>query len=237
MIDAAPGHVGDVQQAVDAAEIDEGAVVGDVLDEAVDDLALGEAGDDVGALLGARLFEHGAARDDDVAAAAVHLEDLERLRLMHQRADVAHGADVDLAAGQERHGAVEIDREAALDLVEDDARDLLAFLELLLEAGPALLAARLVARQHRLTERVLDALQVDLDLVADLELAGLPATANSCSANAAFHLEADVDDGEVLLDADDLALDDAAFEDIVLGEAFGEQRGELVARGVDFFGL
>ena len=39
MVDAAPGHVGDVQQAVDAAEVDEGAVVGDVLDETVDHLA------------------------------------------------------------------------------------------------------------------------------------------------------------------------------------------------------
>ena len=126
MVDAAPGHVGDVQQAVDAAEIDERAVVGDVLDHAVDDLALVEPRDDVGALLGARLLQHRAARDDDVAAAAVHLQDLERLRLMHQRADVAHRADVDLAARQERHGAVEIDGEAALDLVEDDALDLLA---------------------------------------------------------------------------------------------------------------
>ena len=81
VIDAAPGHVGDVQQAVDAAEVDEGAVVGDVLDEAVDHLALGQPGDDLGALLGARLFQDLAARDDDVAAAAVHLEDLEGLRL------------------------------------------------------------------------------------------------------------------------------------------------------------
>ena len=129
VIDAAPRHVGDVQEAVDAAEVDERAVVGDVLDEAVDDLALVEARDDVGALLGARLLEHGAARDDDVAAAAIHLEDLERLLLVHQRADVAHRADVDLDARKERHGAVEIDGEAALDLVEDDAGDLLALLE------------------------------------------------------------------------------------------------------------
>ena len=113
------------------------------LTTAVDDLALGQPGDDLGALLGARLLEHRAAGDDDVAAAAVHLEDLEGLRLVHQRADVAHRADVDLAARQERHGAVEIDREAALDLVEDDAVDLLLGVELLLEPGPALLAAAL----------------------------------------------------------------------------------------------
>ena len=77
--------------------------------------------------------------------------------------------------GQERDGAVEIDREAALDLVEDDARDLLALLVQALEAGPAFLAASLVARQNRFTERILDALQVDFDGVADLDVARLAA--------------------------------------------------------------
>ena len=96
--DALVADVGDVEQAVDAAEIDEGAVIGDVLDHAVDDLALGEAQDQARALLGAGLFEDGAARDDDIAAAAVHLQDLEGLRQVHQRADVADRADVDLAA-------------------------------------------------------------------------------------------------------------------------------------------
>ena len=83
MVHAAPRHVGDVQQAVDAAEIDERTVLGDVLDDAVDDLTLFEVGHELGALLGAALFEDGAARHDDVAAAAIHLEDLERLRRAH----------------------------------------------------------------------------------------------------------------------------------------------------------
>src|ERR1700727_1325886 len=61
MVDAPPGDVGHMQQAVDAAEIDERAVVGEVLHRAVDDLALGEIGDDLMALLGAALLEHGAA--------------------------------------------------------------------------------------------------------------------------------------------------------------------------------
>ena len=40
VVDAAPAHVGDVEQAVDAAEVDERAVLGDVLDDALDDHAL-----------------------------------------------------------------------------------------------------------------------------------------------------------------------------------------------------
>ena len=67
------------KQAVDAAEVDERTVVGDVLDHAVDDLTLFEVLHQLLALLGAGLFQHGAAGDDDVAAAAIHLQDLERL--------------------------------------------------------------------------------------------------------------------------------------------------------------
>ena len=79
MIDAAPGDIGDVQQTVDAAEIDERAVIGDVLDDAVEDLAFLQAGHQLRARFGAALFEHGAARHHDIAARAIHLEDLERL--------------------------------------------------------------------------------------------------------------------------------------------------------------
>src|SRR5206468_11978780 len=85
MIDAAPGNVGDMEQPIDAAEIDESAVIGDVLDHAAEDLALFEARNELGALLGATLLEHGPARHNDVAARAVHLEDLERLRRPQER--------------------------------------------------------------------------------------------------------------------------------------------------------
>ncbi|KIU01240.1 hypothetical protein QU38_02400, partial [Staphylococcus aureus] len=123
VVDALVAEIGDVEQAVDAAQVDERTVIGDVLDDAVDDLARGQALDEARTLLGAGLFEHGAARHDDVAALAVHLEDLEGLRDVHQRRDVAHGADVDLRAGEEGHRARKVDGEAALDAAEDHALD------------------------------------------------------------------------------------------------------------------
>src|SRR4051812_23149037 len=174
MIDAPPGDIRDVQKTVDAAEIHKRAIIGDVLDHAVDDLPLFEVLHQLLALLGAGLFQHGAARDHDVTAAAIHFEDLEWLIDIHQWRDVADRPDVDLAARQECHGAVEIDREAALDLIEDDARDLLVGLERFLQLAPAFLAARLVAREHGIAKRVLDALEINLDLVADLQLGAAP---------------------------------------------------------------
>ena len=230
MVDAPPGDVGDVQQAVDAAQIDERAVVGDVLHRAVDHLAFGEVGDDLVALLGAALLEHGAARHDDVAAAAVHLEDLERLRDVHQRRDVAHRANVDLAARQEGHGAVEVDGEAALDLVEDDAFDLLALLERLLELDPALFAPRLVARDDRFAERVLDPLEIDLDLVADARRRLAAVIGELLQRDAALGLQADVDQRHVFLDGDDAALDHRTLERLVGAVGLIQKGGEILAR-------
>ena len=140
-------------------------------------------------------------------------------------------ADVDLAAGQERHGAVEVDREAALDLVEDDAFDLLLLLEGLLELDPAFLAPRLVARDHSLTERVLDALQVDLDLVADAGQLVPAVVGEFLHRHAALGLQTEVDHRDILLDGDDDTLDDRTFEGFVLAVALVEQSGEIIARG------
>ena len=87
----------------------------------------------------------------------------------HQRADVAHRADIDLAAGQERHGAAEIDGEAALDPAVDRAVDAGLRLERLLEVGPGFLAPRLLARQDDGAVLVLVALDVEFDEVAGLD--------------------------------------------------------------------
>src|SRR5438105_1364551 len=207
MIDSPPGDIGHVQEPVDAAEIDEGAVIGDVLHHAVDHLPFCEVGDDLIALLGAGFLEHGAAGDDDIAPATVHFQDLEGLRRLHQRRYVADRADIDLTARQKRYGAVEIDGEAALDLVEDDAFDLFLFLEGLFELDPAFLAPRLVARNDRLAERVLDPLKINLDLVADGELAFAPGPLKFLERNAAFGLQTEIDDGDLFRQRDDAPLD------------------------------
>src|SRR6202045_2551544 len=229
VIDPAPGDIGDVQQAVDAAEVDECAVIGDVLDHAVDDLALFEVLHQFLALLGAGLFEHRAAPHHDVAAAAIHFQDLERLRIVYQGRDVADRADIDLRAGQEGDRAVEVDGEAALDLVEDDAVHLLVVVEGLLELAPALLAARLVARQHGFAERILDAVEKHLDHVADLDFAFAAGSCEFAQRHAAFGFEADVDDGHVLLDRNNGALDDGAFLQVAAGKRLVEHRGKIVA--------
>src|SRR5690606_34592066 len=67
VVDPLVAHIGDVEQAVDAAEVHEGAVIGDVLHHTFAHLAFGELVDQFAALFGAGFFQHGAARNDDVA--------------------------------------------------------------------------------------------------------------------------------------------------------------------------
>jgi hypothetical protein len=126
VVDPAPGHVGDVQQAVDAAEVDEGAEVGDVLDRALDDVALVEVLEEALACGRRARFDELAAGDDDVAALGVDLEDLRADGAADELADVVGTADVDLAGGQEDRHA-DIDEQAALDLPHAGALDGVAF--------------------------------------------------------------------------------------------------------------
>src|SRR5262249_18378952 len=145
----------------------ERAVIGDVLDHALATLALGHVADDLGALFRTALFEHGATRHDDVAARTVHFQDRKRLRLAHERTNVADRTDVDLAARQEGVDAAEVDGEAALDPADDRTLDRFLALGEALEARPGFFTLGLVARQHGVAQRVLDALEIDFDNGAD----------------------------------------------------------------------
>src|ERR1700704_194942 len=163
------------------------------------------------------------ARHDDVAAASIHLEDGDLLGLVHQRADIAHRADVDLAARQEGHGAGKIDGEAAFDTTEDRAHDALLIVECLLQKGPGFLAACLVARQDGLAFLVLHAIDEDVDHVAFLDLRRTAAVRKFPERDTAFGLEADIDHDEVVGDAHDGSLDHGAFEARRTAERFVEE--------------
>ena len=134
-----------------------------------------------------------------------------------------------MAARQERHCAVEVDRVAALDRIEDDAGNLLVVGEGLLELAPAFFAARLVARKNCFAERVLDAVEEDFDFVADLDVGGAAMTREFAERHAAFGLQTDVDDGNIFFDADDFAFNNDTFLQVVLGERLFEHRGEIFA--------
>ncbi len=184
-----------------------------------------------GALLGAGFFQDGATRHDDVAARTVHLQDGEGLFLAHQRADVADRTDVHLRAGQEGAGAAQVDGEAALHAADDRAHDRLAFGVDAFQTGPGFFATGLFTADHGFAGGVLDALQVHFDSVADLGNRLTVPLLELLHRNAAFGLQTDVHNQEVLFHADHVTVDNRAFGQVAARQGLVEQRGEIVARG------
>ncbi len=211
--DAAPRHIRDVQQAVDAAEIDERAVVGDVLHDALEHLAFGKRLERVLLLFGVLLFEERLAREHDVAALLVDLDHAHAQFLSAQRVEIADRPHVDLRSGEERADA-DVDRQSALDPFDDAADDDLPLDVGLLDLVPDLHLLRFFAREDDVAVAIFGALEQHVDDVAgfDGDLAGLVQELRN--RDDAFGLVADVDDHFRRGHLEHGALDDLAFRDV-----------------------
>ncbi len=215
MLDALPRHVGDVQQAVDAAEIDERTVVGEVLDHALERRAFLQVLQQrlaLGAVLG---LDDRAPRHDDVVALLIELDDLELERRAFEGRRIADRPHVDERARQERANEVDVDREAAAYAAADRALDDLALLERLLEPRPSARALGFLARQARLAEAVLDGVERHFDLVADFDFELAALVEKLIGWDDRLGLQPGVDDHHVGVNADDDAGEDRTGLDLL----------------------
>ena len=96
MRDAAPTHVGDVQQAVQAVQVNKGPEVGKVLDGALADITRYHVIEEFRALGGTFLLDQFAATEHDVLPLEIELHHLEIVSLADVWLQIARGGDVDL---------------------------------------------------------------------------------------------------------------------------------------------
>src|SRR5918995_6828245 len=115
---AAIRHVGDVEQAIHATQIDECAEVGDVLDHALPHLTHGKLLHQVLALVRPLVLQDHPAADHDVPPPLVQLDDLEFVRLVQELVDVGNPPERDLASRQEGVDPHEVHDHAAFDLLD-----------------------------------------------------------------------------------------------------------------------
>ena len=213
MVDVAPGELGDVDQAVDALEVDESAEVDDVRDLALDDHAGLQAAEDLLADLLALLLQHRAAREDDVVARAVELDHLALERLALELVQVVDAADVDQRGGQEA-AHPEVEDETALDDLDHAALDRLAGLRGGLDLAPGLLEPGALLREDEATLLVLLGEHQGVDLLAERDLlGGVDRTPDRklVRRDDALGLVSDVDQDLVLVDPHDLPADHIAL--------------------------
>ena len=231
MADAAPAHVRDVQQAVDAAQVHERAEVGDVLDHAAAYLALRDLLHELTLHGVALLLDEATARDHDVHAALVDLDDLALDLATDEVADVGVTPDRDLRGGQE-HGDADVDDESALDLAHDAPAHRVAFLVRLDDAFPAAQAIRLALADHDAAGIVVHALEEHLDDVADIDVVDVVELGLR---DDTFGLEADVDDDVVVHDVEDTAFHDRVAREVtdvcrVVLTVVGEDLGDFLVQ-------
>ena len=219
-----------MQQTIDAAQIDEGTVVGDVFDHTFDNQPFLQALQQLVALFAGGLFEHGAARDDDVVALAVELDDLEFKFLVFVGRGVLDRTHVDERAGQEGADAVDHDGQAALDATGNVAGNNAGFVERFFQIVPGRDALGLVARQDGVAIAVFQTFDGDFNVVIDGDFKFAPVVAEFVNGNVAFGFQRGIDDDEIVLDVDDLSGDDFTSAQLP-GFAFSEKVSETFVCG------
>ena len=205
--EAAPGHVGDVEQAIHAIEIDECTEVSQVLDAARDHVADLHAFEELLALLAPLLLDQFAPAENDVLPVVVDLDNLEIVGVADELLQIFRRNDVDLRSRQERFDA-DVHHQAAFDdrlhlafdqpVAREDARDLV----------PILTIGGLLLRENDHALVVLEPFEEHFHFIADFHRVDV---VEFVRGNDAFRFVADIDQDFARTNFEDSSLDDATF--------------------------
>ncbi len=198
-----------MQQAVDAAEVDKRAVVGEVLHDAGEHGVLAQLLERAGPLGGLLFFENFLAADHHIAALLVELDDTDFNLLAEIAVKIPHRANLKLRAGQERLEP-DIDGQPALDAADDCAHHRGLVVGGLLDHVPnAQALGALVA--HQVTAFGLLALDDYVDHVTGMELHRTGVVKNLLQRDKALGLQAHHIDDQMLVSL----LDDRSGDKLV----------------------
>src|SRR5262245_38936396 len=115
ILQSAPRHVGNVKQTIDAAEIDEGAVIGKILDLTFNDDVFFDLIQCRALPIGVAFFEHGFPRQHDIRALAIQLYYLGLDLTAAKRIQVAQWPNINLRPRQKCGDSIDVDPQAAFD--------------------------------------------------------------------------------------------------------------------------
>ncbi len=209
MLDAAPGEIGDVQETIKTAEIDEDAVISDVLDAAGDCRAFDERIHQSVALGLGGFFEQRAAADDYVAALAIEFENAQLDLAIFPGFEIVDGAQLDLRGGEKRADA-DIYDETAFDALENFAGDGFVLAIGFVDAFPDAAAMRAGVREEDVAVLVF-VKALDFDGLACAKGIGGAGVEEFLRGDQAFEFSADVHDDACIGDCYYAAVEDFAF--------------------------
>ena len=215
MVDVLPRQLGNVDQAVNTAQINECAEIDDGGHDAFANLALLELGQEGLAHFGLGLFEVLATGEHHIVAVLVELEDLGLDGLADVRGQVADATHFDQGCRQEAT-QTDVDDETTLDSFDNGAFDnAIGFFDLL-DVAPSTLVLCALLGQNQTAFLVFLGDDKSLNSVADLDdfvRINVLLDGKLAGGNDALSLVADVEQDLVVID-----LDDGTFDQITITE-------------------
>ncbi len=221
-----PCEVGNVQQAIDATEVNECAVVGDVLDDTGNHGALFQGFHQLLTLFAHRGFDDSAARQHHVVAFAVKLDDLEFHRLAFKRRGVLDRAGIDQRTREECANAVGQHGQAAFDLAIDGTSDDLARLHRFFKREPRGETFRLVARQDGVAKAVFERFDCDGNEIAYIDFEFAIVVLEFFDGNKGFGFQAGVDDHEIVVETNDFSRNHLTGAHVLTQQRFLKESGK-----------
>src|ERR1700730_6532405 len=225
-----------MQQAVDAAHVDKCAVLGQVLDDPGEDAAFFQVLQCFAALFVLLFFQKLFARDHDVAALLIELDDGDFHRLALHAVQIPDRTQIHLRARQKGARTLNVQGQAALDTLDTPALDRLLLVVSALNLIPRPQPLRLQVREVDVALFSFALIPHYVDLVAGLELRLALVIENFRNRRHAFGFCPDIDD-----DVGRSQLPHGAFDYMVVANRFLglglevlERGGEIVAasRGI-----
>src|SRR2546428_302490 len=208
---AVPGELGDVDQAVGGAQVDESAVGGQAGDFALDLIADLELLEELAPLACPVLVEGSLLADDQPVALAVDLEDFDADPLTDQLLEVRAVGTRHLRGRQEAAQPEDVDDQATLVLLADLGVHHLAGRLLLLGLDPDRLGARTAQRQDDVAVLVFGLQDEDLDVVTGVKVGRSRLTRSQLAAgDYPLGFRADIDQNFIGIDPNDDPIDDVA---------------------------
>src|SRR6266481_5757863 len=212
---ASPRHVSDMQKPINSAHIHKRSILGQVLDDPGEDAAFFQVCEGFAALFILLFFQKLFARDYDVAAFLVELDDGDFHRLALHTIQIPYRTQVHLRARQEGVRPLNIDGQPALDPLHNDALDRLLFVVSALNLVPRPQPLCLQVREVDVALFGFALLSHHVDLGPGLELGLALVIENLRDRHHAFGFRPDIDD-----DVGRRQFHHCAFDYVILANRF-----------------
>ena len=169
MLDASPRKVGDVNQAVNAAQVNEYAVGSDVFNHTFEHLAFFESRNNFFFLLFQFFFDKSFVRNNHVFEFRIDFYYLEFHCFVNEDVVISDGFHVDLRTRQECFDAEHVNDHTAFGATFDVAFDYFVVFQRCVYAIPRARSASFFVRENKLSVFVFLAFDIDFYFVADFQ--------------------------------------------------------------------